>query len=382
MHMLESLNYPAVQEEDYSTQGKLEFIGENIFWLMIAMVWYRTLLFRKTSFLSYDISKIILWVIVILSDVSGILLERKKYRFAFNAAFNNIVGFGFYTAITYFDFFPHQIIIALMIASIISTAFFLLLLIAKKKETKIRNEVPRLKVAAIVLTMHKILACCLAVLIIMIGINTVGGSTLVEPSVPPATMENISEQTIENHLQELVVLGDGSWPTLDVREKMDVLQTVVNIERHYLGISNEVKVCVLDLEENTLGHYVDATQEITISTNSLINDSPWSLIDTICHEVYHCYQYRLIDVMNSADESCKNLQIFQTVRDYAKEFKNYKHGEDDIEGYLFQECEIDASTYAYFEVDKYYEWIMDYLYLPEEALNENNDWHCYIKPFS
>ena len=288
--MQEALNdYPlashAVQQEDYSTQGKLEFIGENIFWLVVAMVWYRAILFRKTSFLSYDASKIFLWVIVILSDMSGILLERKKYRFAFNAAFNNIVGFGIYTVITYFGFFPHQIVTALMIASIISFGFFLLMLIVKRKETKIRNEAPRLKAASLALTMHKILACCLAVLIIIIGINTAGGSTLVESSVRPATMENISEQTIENHLQTLVVLGDGSWPTLSAREKMDVLQTVANIERYYLGISDELKVCVSDLDENILGNYVDATRKITVSTKSLINDSPWDLIDTICHEV-------------------------------------------------------------------------------------------------
>ena len=68
------------------------------------------------------------------------------------------------------------------------------------------------------------------------------------------------------------------WEKLSAQERLDVLQTVVNTERRYLGIPHELNVGVANLGEHTLGHYIEGTHEIIISLMSLGK----SLIYALC----------------------------------------------------------------------------------------------------
>lgn len=135
---------------------------------------------------------------------------------------------------------------------------------------------------------------------------------------------NLSEQTIANNMDTILLLQEDEWEKLSAQERLDVLQAVANIEQRYLGLPNELNVGVANLDADILGYYTDKTHEIIVSADSLLYDSPWEVLDTICHEAYHSYQYRLVEALNGADENSKNLRIFRKAYTYADEFTSYK----------------------------------------------------------
>lgn len=143
----------------------------------------------------------------------------------------------------------------------------------------------------------------LALIMGVSGANVLFGSSLLKSDVRPATKTNLSEQTIANNMDTILLLQEDEWEKLSAQERLDVLQTVANIEQRYLGLPNELNVGVANLDADILGYYTDKTHEIIVSADSLLYDSPWEVLDTICHEAYHSYQYRLVEALNGADEN-------------------------------------------------------------------------------
>ena len=207
----------------------------------------------------------------------------------------------------------------------------------------------------------KIVGMSLALIMGISGASVLFGSSLLKSDVRPAAKANLSEQTIANNMDTILLLQEDEWAKLSAQERLNVLQTVANIEQRYLGLPNELNVGVANMDADTLGYYTDKTHEIIVSADSLLYDSPWEVLDTICHEAYHSYQYRLVEALNSADESSKNLRIFRKAYTYADEFASYKDGSADFCGYYTQDCESDARDYAEDAVSDYYWRIMDYL---------------------
>ena len=109
------------------------------------------------------------------------------------------------------------------------------------------------------------------------------------------------------------------------------------------------------LRKESLGRYNDSTKQIFINKSIFLDKSSEKLLDTVCHEVYHNYQHRLISVYMDMDEKNRNLKIFRN------EFCNYKNGSDDFNGYYTQICENDARKYAEERVKEYYKQIHTYL---------------------
>lgn len=157
-------------------------------------------------------------------------------------------------------------------------------------------------------------------------------------------------------------LQEDIWCLLPVQERLDVLQTAANMEQKYLGLSNELNVGAANLEEGVMGCYIENTHEIIIDLDSLMNDTSWEVLDTVCHEAYHNYQHCLVEVFNAAEENSKGLRIFNSVRSYASEFDNYINGKEDFCGYYTQDCETDARAYAEEVVRYYYRKINEYVY--------------------
>lgn len=60
---------------DNNTQGKTEFITEHIFWLALAWIWYRSLLFRCVPQHTLTESKLILLGFVLVFSAVGILFQ-------------------------------------------------------------------------------------------------------------------------------------------------------------------------------------------------------------------------------------------------------------------------------------------------------------------
>lgn len=167
-----------------------------------------------------------------------------------------------------------------------------------------------------------------------------------------------TEETIASNIETLILLDEDAWSILTVQERLDVLQTVANIERYYLGLPNELNVGVANLGKNgetiILASYTDVRHEIIISLSHLLYDSPWDVLDSVCHEAYHSYQCRLVEALNEMSEENQNLKMFSRIRSYAEEIDCYKDGEDSFIDYYSQKCESDARDYAENAVEDYY----------------------------
>lgn len=357
------IRYQYQEDDNHEEIG--EFIFNNIFWMLIAMVWYRGLLFRCLEHQTLSTSKLILWGLVLASTFLGIILEIKHHRKSLNVFFNVVIGYGIYTAITYAHIRPDLIKAVLIGIFLAVSVFFILLYMIRWHNFRVYRRSISLKYRSMVVTAQKVAGIGFAIIITVTGSARIFDSTLLKATVPPANEQNIEEQTIENNMETLVALYDGSWSALTAREKLNVLQTVANIEQRYLGLPHELNVEVEDQDGNTAGTYNDETHEILISTKCLLYDSPWELVNTICHEAYHAYQHRLVDLWNHADEDSRGLKIFRRVRSYAEEFQNYVGTEDDFYTYYIQRCESDARDYADDAERDYYWKIRDY-WGPEE----------------
>ena len=60
-------------------------------------------------------------------------------------------------------------------------------------------------------------------------------------------------------MDTILLLQEDEWEKLSAQERLDVLQTVANIEQRYLGLPNELNVGVANLDADILGYYTDQT---------------------------------------------------------------------------------------------------------------------------
>ena len=129
------------------------------------------------------------------------------------------------------------------------------------------------------------------------------------------------------------------------------MQILANTEAQILGLPVELNVVADNLNDYTWGQYSEETHTISINADVLEKESAERLIDICCHEAYHAYQYRLIDLYRSASDEQKNFRLFGRVVQYIWEFQNYKR--DTTREYYDQACEEDARLYSQEEVMMY-----------------------------
>ena len=203
----------------------------------------------------------------------------------------------------------------------------------------------------------------IALLMVMgtIGAQGAFGDNILNSSISATASNQNVPQTIDNNIDAILLLQEEEWANLTTQEKLDILQTVANIEAHYLGLPNELNVGTANLDENTLACYNDRTHTISIDLNHLENDSVYDVLNSCCHEAYHSYQHRLVDAYNAADENSRGLRIYKLAVQYGQEFNNYVDGDHDFCSYYYQDCEIDARDYAEDAVYDYYDRIYEYL---------------------
>lgn len=272
-----------------------------------------------------------------------------------------IIVNGAYTVLTYWPIYPRLIKICLVAADILSLLYAALVLCRRIRSRKYALKIFCRRLGLVAFMSKKIVGMSLALIMGFSGANVLFGSSLLKSDVRPATKTNLSEQTVADNMDTILLLQEDEWEKLSAQERLNVLQTVANIEQRYLGLPNELNVGVANLDADILGYYTDETHEIIVSADSLLYDSPWEVLDTICHEAYHSYQYRLVEALDGADENSKNLRIFRKAYTYADEFTSYKDGSTDFCGYYTQDCENDARDYAEDAVSDYYWRIMDHL---------------------
>ena len=245
-----------------NTIGKWDFIIEHIWWMFISWIWYKSILFRCLCYRSLKDSRMILLGTVFACCGLGILLEIKRQRNAISVLMNLLAGYGIYTTLTYYPIRRKPILIVLSTATILSAVYSLIILCHKTKRKKTKR-ILKQRIIKAGMSSRNLFCTSMATIMLLIGFNAIFGTALITPSTTPTKQSNITEQTIANNLNTLCLLWEDTWSTLSVDEKLNVLQTIANIEQHYLGLPNELNVGAANLSEGLTGYYSDSNPTVT-----------------------------------------------------------------------------------------------------------------------
>lgn len=191
-----------------------------------------------------------------------------------------------------------------------------------------------------------------------------------------STQEDIPdyENSLTANIQEVSKIdSDGGWNELSSEEKIKVLETIIRVECRYLGMRDSAPTFMVSyLEEGLFGQYDRETDTLTLSYTYMIdqNANGYSVVQVLCHEMYHRYQRYLVEMLEalkSSDETAKyaDLLLMYDAGVYEENMDNYIVPSDgsEISYYLYfsQQLERDAEKYGNASVNEYYEAIQKYL---------------------
>ena len=254
-----------------------------------------------------------------------------------------------------------KFLIAGIVALVISSLYCLLVLNNYIQDTRAWHNTAKTRqwIHSCLLGCRTLVSLVLAFLLLTISLRPLFGLPLVTAGRSPlSSVTNEEVQTVEKNADTLMLLKEEEWHRLDAAKRLAVMQTVANIEADHLGTPSPPVYTKL-LEETTLGQFDATTKDIALNIDHLVNETAETMLLTVCHECYHAYQQRLVDLYSSMDDETKELLLFQDARCYKNEFDNYIHGSEDYESYSSQWCEIDSDNYARSAAAKYFSHIYD-----------------------
>lgn len=219
-------------------------------------------------------SKIIFFLVLGMACILGILCNIKKDRNDFSVFFNIVTGYGLYTVLTYFQIQQNLIITVLSITVSLSIVIGGYIMQRQIKRRNYFRKTIRSAIFTIAGATQRIMGLMFLVILIVAGGNFLFGSSIIQSSVKPSVTADSYNQLLSESAETIALLDENIWISLTVQEKAGALQKIANLERRYLGISNELNVCVVNLEEeDLLGRYDDSTHEIIIDMDLLLSGS-------------------------------------------------------------------------------------------------------------
>lgn len=176
-------------------------------------------------------------------------------------------------------------------------------------------------------------------------------------SVFSGTIMQNADWSIEANPGTLYNMKPEVWDTLSYDERLRTIENVKNIELYYLGVPYEIDLVIRDLDGTTRGEYCNALKIISIDEDHFNNSSVKEIVQTVCHECRHAYQYACIEVYNNTDENYKELNMFDNskkIMDSSLNYIEYNSEEDNYDEYSTQLVEADAFSYASQATEEYY----------------------------
>lgn len=340
----------------------IEYGLVTIFWGLIVLHLYRTIAFKIIPGCSLTQSNWIFWSIWVLWILTAVFLTPRRFRTHLSVfAFIN-APVAIYMVLSYYTLFRTAYTVILSVTGAVSVAYIVLVFVINRKDLlsgKYRGKL----IEFFAHFLHKnrmIISGGLAVIFLVFYLTYFFGLPLMESFTVP-TDPKVNTQKIADNIDTLILLQEQEWAALSAQQRLDVLQTVANIEATYLGLPHELNVIVNVLEGLTLGQYNDNTHTITIDADHLTNSDARDLVNTVAHEAYHAYERRLVDVYNNVGAQERNLLLFGRIEEYKNNFDHYIDGNDDLNKYAAQAVECDSVSYAHRAVQDYFEAIDAYL---------------------
>ena len=187
----------------------------------------------------------------------------------------------------------------------------------------------------------------------VIFVPSVDGRRAVVSSVKAATY-TINEDSLYSLLEQnkdtLIILQDYRWEEATEDERMDCLQTLLNCEISYFGLTKGVDLEMKEMGAYRAGYYSSDERTAYISPDS-VNGNPEEACETTLHEGRHAYQHDAVKYALDNDLDL-SLAVYSDIREWKKNIDDYytKDGEMNVEEFLrykTQALERDANEEGY-----------------------------------
>ena len=364
-------------EYDFELIEIQDYIRYHIFYGLIGLLWYAIFLFKPIDGLSYTISKIIFAVVVIVYIIYGIVEGIKKDTSEKSVFVNLVISYGIYCMLTYFSDNKAVVLRVMGIAIGFSVLYGFLVLSQRVKKRRNREKIWIRRWKKIVETGRILVSVGLFLLMLYFSGNRMYDMCLkpvLQQAVEEIKTEPVYIVKMKENKEAILNLQEENWRSLNEKERLRTLQMIADIEVSYFGMMDKLTVCTgKEFPNSTYGEYDDRKKEIRVNEKVLYHGTMDDLLTIICHEVFHAYSHKLIELYENTEEEWRSLIVFDKVEDYIKEFKNYEDGESDFMAYYNQVCEQEARNYAKQGVEKYYNFIKDSFLTQHQEAREGNE---------
>lgn len=276
-------------------------------------------------------------------------------RNGFTVACNTILPLAAYTVVSYASHGLYIVLFAVCGAVAAAACAFIVYRAYYRRRPESKADARRRRfICAQRCKVAVVLALCIAMVPVAFRAVFRSGAYSAKAKAVEGVSEEDGGQTIENNIVTIRRLRADMWSSLSVTEKLDVMQTVANIEAHYLGLPHELNVETGNINNKKYkdlgtsvvwGYYYDPTHTVMISIDILENKDSVDMINTVCHEAYHAYEYRLADIYRSlGNDPDRNLLGIRDADKYIGEFASKKP--ENYAEYYTQACETDSRAYA------------------------------------
>lgn len=339
-----------------NTMPKYEYVTSTVTMALAAIVWHDLLLFKGIASLTYMQSLAVLHVMMALSLVTGFISTWKKRRNLFSMFVNILLPLIAYNVIARMGENSAVLLVAIGMTAVFTALYIMFILGQRIHEGSDKKRILKNRFIYAVKGWRTVATVCFAAALVCIVVPASFSAT--EPS--ETVSEEVLKWSMADKAEAMLNLEEDKWKTLSHEEKEELVWTMINIEAGSLHIPHKIDVEIVSLEGNVAACYDDSVHIINIDDVYFDNCTAQSMLNTICHEVYHAYQFRLVDAYRQIDESLRKMEPFDAAGVYAAEFENYISSNEDSSGYENQLCEKDAYDYAKSRTEHNYQFLEVY----------------------
>lgn len=201
-----------------------------------------------------------------------------------------------------------------------------------------------------------------------ISVNIPGLSAAAAYSANVAKLYGNTHQELgEQNRDELARLCESQYYELSLEEKLNTLQTVLNVETRFLGC-DPVQLIGQEIPEKGLAGYYNLESSAVAINQEIVERDVEQAVHVVLHEAYHVYQEaccRSVREMELTQEQAQ-LRFYQDILRWDYEFSNYHQCEDpsdpaDYYRYASQQIELTAEEYS----DTWITFYRDFIDVPD-----------------
>lgn len=329
------------------------FIFESVISGITAMFMYRVILLRCVGSLDYFESIDAFCTLMGVFALFGFAVSCGKHRNAISVFINTVTPLELFTVASYYRTVPVLIWSFVALAVVLSLAYVIPTFAKKIKNEAQRKKIIALRIKRSFMFTRLVTAFCLFVPVLVLACGIVFRFKLVSPATEPVENPVKMRDEIENNSEVIKYTEEKAWKKLSTKEKLNVLQSVADIEAAHLGVPYGLKVITSVLSAGTVASYDDKNHKIAIDADHLEHSAVSDVVNSVCHEARHAYQYCVCEMYINLTDEQKELLIFHDVEALVYNFSDYKSGTVDYDEYSSQQCEVDAREYAESRIEFY-----------------------------